>query len=324
MFFSQSKHSRNLLDKWHADSLRQPGKADDRILSMIVNSQHSLAHMNIVQLPIEYLWFSMDFDEIIEDGVFEKKHAFVTHPECLTGEDRAAAGGADSSRFPKGYDRHVTSQTRCMRSTNFYEYIFFPSKKYIRSIKPYLDGHDEGGKIKLVEYDDKYGDRNDIANVNEALSKIHCPYCDGSVEGNRVYIVHKKSIVDYARNSYENGTVEILEKRIELIPKILGHLRKGIDVVYIPEGAFPRNMNKFSAIPSDGSVQFATKNINHDDLSHYKREYFLKIDKHHPIFFSAQSRVLKHLVTMCRSIADIERVFNSSFMFLTMIRCKFW
>ena len=66
--------------------------------------------MKIIQLPIEYLWLTLDYNELMLDTIYDynkplmKKSIFIEHPECLTSEDTAASGGASNDRTPKYYN----------------------------------------------------------------------------------------------------------------------------------------------------------------------------------------------------------------------------
>lgn len=135
MYFSTSPEAKRLADLWVAESARpsQAGKADDRIISLIFNSQRLLAPLKIIQLPIEYLWLTLAYDEWVEDTDGDY---FIEHPECLTSEDTASAGGASSNRQPLYYEGIGEAYPR---SEDFYSTLAFPSKKYQYAIQTWLD-----------------------------------------------------------------------------------------------------------------------------------------------------------------------------------------
>lgn len=60
MYFANSINAIKLLDMWSKISGLNTyhGKADDRIISLIVSSKKLFIKMNILQLPIEYLWLT--------------------------------------------------------------------------------------------------------------------------------------------------------------------------------------------------------------------------------------------------------------------------
>jgi len=111
MFFSQSYEAKRLIKLWIQESHKsyQQGKADDRILSLVFNTYKLLTNMKVIQLPIEYLWLSLDYhDRMSEkydwDYGFMKDSIFIEHPECLTTEDTAGGSGASNDRTPKFYN----------------------------------------------------------------------------------------------------------------------------------------------------------------------------------------------------------------------------
>jgi hypothetical protein len=75
-----------------------------------------------------------------------------------------------------------------------------------------------------------------------------------------------------------------------------------------------------------GRNQFITVNTNKPQNPNNKREikseYRLEIPDDAPLYFAANSRILRHLLLMCQRLTDLPDIFNSSFIFLTRIRCK--
>lgn len=145
MMFSQSVESKQLISKWieQASKSYQVGKADDRILSLVFNTYKFLCSMKIIQLPIEYLWLSLDYDERMLDLVYDydkykmTESIIIEHPECLTSEDTATGGGAASSRTPKFYE--YLEENIDPVSEQFHEYMMFPTKDMVDTFKSYLD-----------------------------------------------------------------------------------------------------------------------------------------------------------------------------------------
>ena len=141
MFFSQSKEATFLINKWVTESSKKynEGKADDRILSLVFNTNKLLCNMKLIQLPVEYLWLTLDYDErMLELYDFSKisQSIFIEHPECLTSEDSAAGAGASSDRTPKFYSflEELTPTSEVM-----HEYIFFPNKEMTSAFRDYFD-----------------------------------------------------------------------------------------------------------------------------------------------------------------------------------------
>ena len=202
MYFSQSPESVGLLNEWIDESSkeRNKGKADDRIISIVFNSKRMLLNMNIIQLPIEYLWLTLDMDEnmLEEEYDWNKKlmdsTIMVEHPECLTSEETAKGQGASSSRQPKFYDFIENDEEFYPVSEEFHEYLAFPNEEMVEEIRPYLDYMkktyyiDDGDErlvdlgfvdpddennneqpLYITDYSDRYGRRESIAIQNESI-----------------------------------------------------------------------------------------------------------------------------------------------------------
>lgn len=99
--------------------------------------------MKIIQLPIEYLWLTLDYDDRLLDAIYDgDKHAMsesimIEHSECLTSEDTATGSGAASDRTPKFYG-YLEENVEPV-SEQFHEYIMFPSADMVETFKPYLE-----------------------------------------------------------------------------------------------------------------------------------------------------------------------------------------
>ena len=136
MFFSSSEAAKKLLELWIITSEKSinDGKADDRVLSLVFNTKAVLTWCRIIQLPVEYLWLTLDFDERMLESVYDwdkdemQSSIIVDHPECLTSEDTATGAGAASSRQPK-FSEFLSDETPSVEITH--EYIMFNElKKY--------------------------------------------------------------------------------------------------------------------------------------------------------------------------------------------------
>ena len=129
MFFLNSYEAIKLLYLW-ISTMELPvmkGKADDRVLSLIFNTQSVLLWIRIIQLPIEYLWLTLGYDERLNSELYYnddlmRKTIIVEHPECLTSEDTASGAGSSSNRQPKYYE-FIENITPCVETTH--EYIMF-------------------------------------------------------------------------------------------------------------------------------------------------------------------------------------------------------
>ena len=158
MWFSQNPEALMLADTWieTAESKFNEGKADDRVISMLFNSNKFLCPLKIVQLPIEYLWLTLDYDErmLDSDGSDEspeirkpgrynweyeamEKSKFVEHSECLTSEETAAGAGASNDRQPGMY-RFIEGGIDPV-SELYHEHLNFDNESQVASMKSYLD-----------------------------------------------------------------------------------------------------------------------------------------------------------------------------------------
>lgn len=182
MYFSNSLESHNLLQGWIQESGKphQQGKADDRIISLIFNTKRLLAPMKIIQLPIEYLWLSMSYDEYVEH--MDRDEIYVEHPECLTSEDTATSSGASSNRSAKfsGAISHPYPKSEML-----YERAMFPTKEMADQFRPWLNylneavyNEDDAGEFDpdligeqpfyIVPFDSGFGKLQSVYDTNMA------------------------------------------------------------------------------------------------------------------------------------------------------------
>jgi hypothetical protein len=290
MFYANTSQSYNLLQRWREITNKFPLKADDRLLSKTFNLNKMMVPIRYIPLPMEYLWLSDDYNGI-DKRLSTRRNIFIEHPECLTGEDRAAAEGASTQRVPPRYEYEITNKVVCRgRGMLFWEYVFFSKKSEIASLQQWLKVLDERNLLDVVPYNQKYGKRfNDVANNNVALSK-------------KVKVNTSDSIV--MMNTFTPHLV-------------LAHLRKGVNVIISPKGS------KLSSIKKamNDEYELICYNINNVE-KRYKKVYTLKVDTSKPMFLRASSKVLRHLVTMSKNKSDFQRIFNLSFIFLSRISCK--
>ena len=302
MFFSQSVLSKQLLEEWYRKVLQYPKKAEDRLISALINRQRDYLHLSTIQLPWEFLWLSLDYNDYFKRDIIDKKKAVITHPECLTSEDTAAirSGEVNMNRFPPRYSRDQWEHIQChMRNIPFYEYIFFTKKREMIGFKGYLKAMKQRKIFKIIPYDKKYGTYNKIASENT-----------------RVGGIVKRTLPDKSEIVLTHtDTSDVCIRTYGLIPIIIACLEKGKSVYYLPKGA-RRNHH----VQKHPEFDWICKNTN-TSKKRYKKEYFLKVDKQKAMYFNPGNSVLVHLLKMSTSIADMERHFNASFLFISLIRC---
>jgi hypothetical protein len=201
MYFNNTLGSYKLLDNWiyHTFYKLNIGKADDRILSLIMGNKKYTYNLRIFLLPIEYLWLSDIYNKYMKNV----GHTIVIeHPECLTPEEMAEKQGAANNREPKFYGKIVTDYIECSKFGGyFWEYIFFENEKQLSTYKPYLN------YMKSITINDAYEDRD-----SDDIEKP--PY----------YFVDYKD--QYGTYKFDDETYQsIAEKNKKLSDKILTILR---------------------------------------------------------------------------------------------------
>jgi hypothetical protein len=306
MFFGNTRHGRNLLKVWQRETAKHPGKADDRILSMAIMLQHMLVGLSVIQLPIEYLWLDMDYDYYLDEGEdYKKKYISISHPECLTGEDRAATEGAASNRYPRAYDRYVSNYIYCDWD-EIYEYLQFDDKEQIKPFKPYFNFLQKHDVADLYTYAKKYGPYNSIAKKNTELL-------------DRVELKVKEKVVIVSPHEFQTVSLHKVGSEREAIVTTLKYILNGQQVVYIPTKSSRAANTVFSKAGTE-DLDFVTRNIS-TSKARARADYSLKLDPTYPIYFGTQSKTLKHWLLMSESFKEMEKLFNRTYIFLTRIHC---
>ena len=244
MFFSQSKESKMLIEKWikESDKPYNEGKADDRILSLVFNTYKLLCNMKIIQLPIEYLWLSLDYDErLIEDGYYDYNVAkmnqsiFIEHPECLTSEETATGSGASNDRTPKFYN--FIEESLSPVSEQMHEYILFPDKEMSAAFKDYFDfmsnityiddGNDSLIKKGFVNPEDPFASESPIYVVKYEDKYGNTSHSSGEMDEGKKLTVNE--IVDINLKAAENmdiSNLPIVDDPVNKVQIINGGLKK--------------------------------------------------------------------------------------------------
>ena len=307
MFFADSVPSKNLLDSWSKESLKQTnaGKADDRILSLIFTNRQMDLPIALIQLPIEYLWLNSAYTfQLPKDRAF--KDVIVTHPECLTSEEAAGDQGAASNRNPTFYTNLITNRIRCeKRGGIFYERVFFEKKEDRAAFRPYLD----------------YMGRDDVKFDNGKRMLVVVPWDAGygeytaAVEGNKAAAAADDTAI--VPTEKINGRDCVRLKTLEVLP-IYKCLSQGLDVVIgdVPQVKPETDIYAINlTLPSDKT----------DLLTHLKLDIKIKGDSDGlpKLFLCARNRIVVDLVSMCTTLKDINKHIFESYMFLSRIRWQF-
>ena len=286
MYFGNTELSRQLLDQWSAE-MNKPenkGKAEDRIISMIVTQSAFALKGNMIQLPIEYLWLT-DIYADKDPADASQSNSIIEHPACLTGEERAGDQGAASNRQPDGYDSKISNVIECTRRGGvFYEFVFFPRKEMVSGFGPYLEylkcakNFSSGEPLfEVVGYDDKYGRYNSVAYEND--SKARSLPVDSS------------------------GPIDL--PLTATIPEILANLYKGRDVRL--GGSIEKPVNS----------EFVAHNVGGDSDHYIPR---MKLDTTKPMYISTSNVIIQHMLRMCKDLSDINKHLSESYVFVSRIR----
>jgi len=344
MYFGNTKMARDLLKLWATVSAepKKQGKADDRIISMLLTIRQEVMLMtNVIQLPLEFLWLTKAYTPKIRGKTvtylrkedWSRNHIFIEHPECLTAEDVAIEqGAAANGRNPDGYDQFVQNKVECQTHGGiFYERIFFDDEKMVASFKPYLE---------YLRKETLYVTEDDEGNAEPIPCMYVEPYSVTSATPKRAqkianYGPHTKTVqANRARASeyiglkaMENKVVNVFEADVEklggnrvidvreenAVPLILSLLANGNDVFYHPKEAY--NVRGVSRSMLRSRADIVAVNMHSDDL----RPNF------HPdsaLYFKSGSRILFQMLSMCRTVrGDLTNIFNSSYHFMSRIRC---
>ena len=101
MYFGNNALGYNLLSKWCIVTDNNPGKAEDRIISIIINNDPILISYRIMWLPGYYLWLEDKWESYgtrFSKGI-RTEDIVISHPENLTSEEMAT-NNSGTNRSP--------------------------------------------------------------------------------------------------------------------------------------------------------------------------------------------------------------------------------
>jgi len=351
MFFAQTRESKMLIKKWIEESQKSynSGKADDRILSLIFNINKFLCNMKIIQLPIEYLWLTLDYNDRLLDELFDydtikmNETIFIEHSECLTSEETAEDAGASNDRTPKFYS---FLERLNPVSELFHEYIFFPNKEMSLSFKSYIDYMKEitylndGNEIliqkKLVDplnpknneqplyiinYEDKYGKNKYSGEPDLTINKVSEINFSRAEKMN---IKGLKLIVDTQNtNTIEIQNVDNLIDDAKMVSLIIKLLQEGKNIIYNPVNKANYNPIYYDSLKIKMDLYKSLDFVFVPEISTYEFTDFFKpkIKTNMPMFFSPGNEILIKFLSMFLSLDDLsDYVNNGSYEFMSRIR----
>lgn len=294
MFFGNTPLAHTILDQWTTEASKpiHDKKADDRVLSMLFVQHNWAVRASVIQLPIEYLWLTNDYDNYydLKDEI-DPCDIIIEHPACLTSEDTATQGAASTNRTPVGHDELMYPNQDCDRpGGTFYEYIFFPNERMVSTFAPYIrfisTAKNAAGEniYTVVPFSEQYGKYNAVAKANM-----------------------EKAATERLVNS-EDTVIQLPQNAS--IPTILAHLQAGHDVQV---GTDSR--------PLTQGTDCRAKNVAPTGKNGLITT--IKLDTSAPIYLSSKSQVLVHLVAMCSKLSDINTIIKDSYMFTSRIRWDF-
>jgi uncharacterized protein with PIN domain len=270
-----------------------------------------------IQLPFEYLWLSMDYDEEINRKFYKRNEITVEHPACLTSEDRASSLGAAKNRVPPNYDRNITNKVKCnTKFGDFYEYIFFEHKDQLKVMDTYIKWLKGHNVLKFTPYAKKYGKYNSVAKHTNDLAKS----IDFQTDKKIVLLTHDS---EFKMRAEQDGDVAVgihYLNKDNILATVCKYMKAGQSVIYVPKDATKSQLKKVIT-QIDGQVEFITRNIN-TDQRHYKKEFILKTDRNYPMYFNANSHIMYQLLEISGDLNHVQSIFNSSFIFLSRLRCR--
>jgi hypothetical protein len=348
MFFSQSRESKILIESWIEESEKpyQQGKADDRLLSLVFNVKAFLLNMKIIQLPIEYLWLTLDYDDRMMDLVYDydypkmRESIFIEHPECLTTEDTATGAGASSDRTPKYYD--FLDDNLVPASEEMHEYLMFPNKQMTSAFRNYFDYMDgitylDDGNPLLIErnlidqenpssneapiyitsYDDKLGKKKHGEDKDYTIQQM----------SDLNYKLASSMNIETMRNISDKGEfIEIIPDTdmndAKLLRLILRLLKDNKNVLFNPKTSesdiyYDILVSKMNTTYENMDIVF-TPVIN----SYYFSDFFKPtIDLSKPVLFRPGNRILLDFLSMFLSLDSFStRLSSGSYEFVS--RCR--
>ena len=359
MWFSQTNLSKKLLTIWIEESGKKEniGKADDRILSLLFNTNKLLLPMKIIQLPIEYLWLSLDYDYFLPDLFYNgskkgiEKNLYIEHPECLTSEDTAASSGASSDRTPVNYNyvREISEPV----SEQYHAYMNFPTSSATRAFKPYLEymsnaQYINDGSPKFIEkefVDPKNPENNEqmlyVTYYKNRFGKNKY-FLDKSITWNKVgqiMLNHAKNLnLNTLHLNKKKDLVEIQDfmqfqtpdksgiDAQKLLACILRLLMKNKKVLYNPKELPGYNKANYKALmnlekSTKGEMEFLfVPNFKNRSASMNNLIYKPQIQLNQPMLFKPSEILIKFL-TMFLSLNDLSEYLNyGSYEFISRIR----
>ncbi len=356
MYFSNTPEAVTLMNLWIVECAKpeNSGKADDRILSMIFNMKKFMLNMNIIQLPVEYLWLTLDYNDRMLEYIYDwdkdemNSTIFIDHPECLTSEETAEGAGASSDRTPKLHRFLDAEDDNFNISEEFYEAFAFKNKQMANQFRDYFHYLDNAtylndGNPQLVEngfvnldhpeenlrplyitpFDQKFGPkRNAIVKKNNHImnSEIDANFWKSTL-GTKIISnkIDKQTVVlpEHLVPGGEDNSGHVSEY---LFPIIMALMNMGLNVIYLPTSC--RDNCYFRLLYNRSA---------HIDLVFFpvigKMNHILApvIDINQPISFSTHPESLLYTaLSMFENLEDLSQTFQEgAYQIISRIRISY-
>ncbi len=312
MFYGNTPEAALLLEKWIevSEQYSQWGKADDRILSLVFNTYKLLLPLKVIQLPVEYLWLTLDFNDNLED-IMDSNAIYIEHPECLTSEETAAGQGASSSRTPKFYEVIEDSYPR---SEYLHESVLFPTQELTSAFRPYLDYLHGARYFPNVEDETLVGEQPFyVVPFEEGLGPFQAV-----ADANAAAVAALPTLT----GTNAGGMLEIRENDGTTVPRILQALAAGVHVKYLPPTASTEYLESLeTTLARFPRIEFAFVNAS----TKMQRNMFFNsvFNVAEPAFFRAGCPHLQQLLMACSTLDELSAFFRNAYQFLSRIRTHY-
>jgi hypothetical protein len=355
MFFAQTNESKKLIEVWINESAKpyNAGKADDRILSLVFNTNKFLCNMKIIQLPIEYLWLTLGYDERLLEELYDyndtkmRQTIFIEHPECLTSEESATGAGASGDRTPKFYSflEELTPTSEML-----HEYIFFPNKEMTSAFKDYFDFMndttyiDDGNEdliknqyvdpedpfnneqpLYIVKYDDRFGNKPHSSGEKDDTGKMLSvnEIVDINMKAANSMNIDSLSLENVGENMVEIKNADNSIDNAKMIRLIIKLLHQNKTVIYNPVSNDGYHAKYYNTLMSNIDIYKSLEFVFVPQIESFTFSKFFKpkIQTNQAMLFCPGNEILMKFLSMFLSLDELSDHFNyGPYEFMSRIR----
>lgn len=307
LVFNNTTPSIKLLREWKEITDKNPGKAEDRMLSIPFNKNLMLNEIRCLWLPITYFFIPYFYEmndvfdlpkkyrkafKHIKD--FDKEHSFskffdiklnrdvfIHHPEQLTSEEQAALQGASNDRIPEEFYTETGRKLKCINNDQL---------GLINNVELYCDRKSDK---KAFKYNNKllelYGFSKSIDKKLVMKLKGKFDIIEKSVKKNNDLLIILSNCQINSVNSVKdinNNTIIVNRKKCHksyLIYSVMKKYKKNvlfIENAIISQTSINTIMNQINDIPE--SYDFSCINSNAQPV--YKPQFAKKCEDPRSLF----------------------------------------